>query len=92
MAFDTDKATEVYKKQLEAKEAEIDELAKALGKTTVERDRAVKKLVSLDLSNKKSLVDSKLKTISQTSQCKFLALAVHNSKRSMEWRYCLHKN
>ena len=75
MAFDTDKATEVYKKQLEAKEAEIDELAKALGKTTVERDWAVKKLVSLDLSNKKSLVDSKLKTISQTSQCKFLGIS-----------------
>jgi len=75
LAFDTDKATEVYKKQLEAKEAEIDELAKALGKTTVERDWAVKKLVSLDLSNKKSLVDSKLKTISQTSQCKFLGIS-----------------
>jgi len=38
LAFNADKATEVYKKQLAAKEAEIDELAKALGKTTVERD------------------------------------------------------
>ena len=37
LAFDTDKATEVYKKELKAKEDEIDELAKALGKTTVER-------------------------------------------------------
>ncbi len=75
LAFDTDKATEVYKKQLKAKEAEIDELAKALGKTTVERDWAVKKLVSLDLSNKKSLVDSKLTTISKTSQCKLLGIS-----------------
>ena len=75
LAFDTDKATEVYKKQLKAKEAEIDELAKALGKTTVERDWAVKKLVSLDLSNRKSLVDSKLTTISKTSQCKLLGIS-----------------
>ena len=75
LAFDTDKATEVYKKQLKAKEEEIDELAKALGKTTVERDWAVKKLVSLDLSNKKSLVDSKLTTISKTSQCKLLGIS-----------------
>ncbi len=75
LAFDTDKATQVYKKQLKAKEAEIDELAKALGKTTVERDWAVKKLVSLDLLNKKSLVDSKLTTISMTSQCKLLGIS-----------------
>jgi putative transposase len=75
LAFDTDKATEIYKKELKAKEAEIDELAKALGKTTVERDWAVKKLVSLDLSNKKSLVDSKLKTITKASQCKLLGIS-----------------
>jgi len=75
LAFNTDKATEVYKKQLEAKEEEIDELAKALGKTTVERDWAVKKLVSLDLSNKKSLVDSKLTTISKASQCRLLGIS-----------------
>ncbi len=75
LAFDTEKATEIYKKQLKAKEEEIDELAKALGKTTVERDWAVKKLASLDLSNKKSLVDSKLTTISKTSQCKLLGIS-----------------
>ena len=87
LAFDTDKATEVYKKQLAAKEAEIDELAKALGKTTVERDWAVKKLVSLDLSNKKSLVDSKLKKISMTSQCKLLGISratLYYTKRPMQ--------
>jgi putative transposase len=75
LAFDTDKATEVYKKELKAKEDEIDELAKALGKTTVERDWAVKKLVSLDLLNKKYLVDSKLTTISKTRQCELLGIS-----------------
>jgi putative transposase len=75
LAFNPDKATETYKKELKAKEAEIDELAKALGKTTVERDWAVGKLVSLDLLNKKSLVDSKLKTISKTRQCELLGIS-----------------
>jgi len=60
--------------QLEQLKQENDSLAKALGKTTIERDWAVGKLVSLDLSNKKSLVDSKLK-ISKTSQCKMLGIS-----------------
>lgn len=74
LAFDDGKATDRYKKEIKKKEEEIDELAKALGKTTIERDWAVKKLKSLDLSNKKSLVDSKLTTVSKTSQCKLLGV------------------
>ena len=75
LAFDDNKATQKYKEELKKKEAEIDELAKTLGKTTVERDWAIKKLKSLDLSNKKDLVDSKLKTISKTRQCKLLNIS-----------------
>ena len=75
LAFDDNKATKKYKEEIKKKEAEIDELAKALGKTTIERDWAVKKLKSLDLSNKKDLVDSKLKTISKTRQCKLLSIS-----------------
>jgi len=41
LAFDTDKVTDVYKKELEAKIKEIDELAKVLGKTTVKMEWAV---------------------------------------------------
>ena len=41
LAFDTDKVTEVYKKELEAKNKEIDELAKVLGKITVKMEWAV---------------------------------------------------
>ena len=53
---------------------ENDALAKTLGRTTVERDWAVGKLVSLDLSNKKDLVDSKLTTLSMTRQIQLLRL------------------
>lgn len=51
-----------------------DELAKALGKATVERDWAMGKLKGLDLSNKKSLVKSKLKIIPQARQCQLLGV------------------
>ncbi len=49
-------------------------MAKTLGKTTIERDWAVGKLKSLDSSNKRCLVDSKLKSLSLTRQCQLLGL------------------
>ena len=75
LAFDTDRATEIYKKQLEAKNKEIDELAKALGKTTVKMEWAVGKLKSLDLINKKVLIKSKHKKLNITEQCKLLSFS-----------------
>jgi putative transposase len=72
-AFEDEKTTQKHKKELDELKQENDELAKALGKTTIERDWAVKKLKSLDLSNKKNLVDSKLTTnISKTRQCQLI--------------------
>lgn len=73
-AFDEDAGAKEYKKELEKLSKENDELAKTLGRTTVERDWAVKKLKSLDLSNKKDLVESKL-ALSMTSQCKLLGVS-----------------
>lgn len=72
-AFEDDSSTKEHKKELENLKSQNDELAKTLGRTTVERDWAVGKLESLDLSNKKSLVDSKLK-ISKTRQCQLLKM------------------
>ena len=63
------------KKEIEKLKSENDALAKALGKTTIERDWAVGKLRSLDLSDKKELVDSKLTTIPKTRQAKLLNIA-----------------
>jgi putative transposase len=75
LAFEPAKVVSEYKEQINKLKDQNDELAKALGKTTVERDWAVGKLGSLDLSNKKSLVESKLKIIPKTRQCELLAIS-----------------
>ena len=73
-AFADDASSKEQQKEIEKLRAENDELAKTLGRTTVERDWAVGKLKSLDLLNKRGLVDSKLK-LSQTRQCQLLKLS-----------------
>ena len=60
--------------KIEELKEQNDELAKALGKSTIERDWAVGKLNSLDISNKRRLVDSKLKEISMARQCELLKI------------------
>ncbi len=75
LAFEPAKAVSEFKDQIDVLKTQNDELAKALGKATVERDWAVGKLGSLDLSNKKSLVDSKLKTLSKARQCELLQIS-----------------
>jgi len=74
-AFEDDASSKEQQKELDKLKAENDELAKILGRTTVERDWAVGKLKSLDLSNKKILVDSKLTSPTKTSQCKMLGIS-----------------
>ena len=73
-AFESDDSSRADKEELVKLKSENDALAKTLGRTTVERDWAVGKLGSLDLSNKKDLVDSKL-TLSKTSQCRLLGIS-----------------
>ena len=63
-----------YKKEIEELKEQNDELAKALGKSTIERDWVVGKLDSLHIPNKRSLVDSKLKEISMARQCELLEI------------------
>ena len=74
LAFDITGATQAYKDEIEELKEENDALAKKLGRTTIERDWAVGKLKSLDLSNKKDLVDSKLNEIPMTRQCELIDL------------------
>jgi putative transposase len=74
LAFDVSGATKAYKDEIESLTEENDALAKKLGKTTIERDWAVGKLKSLDLSNKKSLVDSRLSELSVARQCEMIGL------------------
>jgi hypothetical protein len=56
LAFDKSSVVKEYKEESEALKIESDALAKKLGKTIVEKDWAVGKLKSLDLSTKKKLV------------------------------------
>ena len=74
LAFEPAKVVSEYKKEIEWLKEQNDALAKALGKSTIERDWAVGKLDSLDISNKRSLVDSKLKEISMARQCELLCI------------------
>jgi putative transposase len=75
LAFEPAKVVSEYKEQINKLKGENDELAKALGKTIVERDWAVGKLGSLDLSNKQNLVRSKLSMLSKARQCELLAIS-----------------
>lgn len=61
LAFDVAGATKTYKDEIEELKAENEQLAKALGKATVRADFAEGKLKSLDLSNKKALIDPSIK-------------------------------
>jgi len=74
LAFDLGNATKEYKEKIKNLEKENEQLAKTLGKTTIERDWAVGKLKSLDLSSKKSLIESKLTKLSVMRQCELISL------------------
>jgi len=78
MAFEPAKVVSEYKTEIEELKSQNDELAKALGKATVERDWALGKLNGLDIANKRGLVDSKLKNLPMARQCELL-----NINRSM---------
>ena len=73
MAFEPAKVVSEYKTEIDELKTQNDELAKALGKATVERDWDLGKLKSLDIPNKRDLVDSKLK-ISMARQCELLKI------------------
>jgi len=59
LAFDKSSVVKEYKDKISELENEGDQLAKKLGKVIIERDWAVGKLASLDLSTKKAMLDRK---------------------------------
>jgi len=75
LVFEPAKGVSEYKAQIDKLKDQNDELAKALGKATVERDWAVGKLNSLGLSNKKSLVAPKLQMLTKARQCELLKIS-----------------
>jgi len=57
MAMEPGKVVKEYKDQIKTLENKVDKYAKTVGKLTVERDWAVGKLKSLDLSTKRAMVE-----------------------------------
>lgn len=72
LAFDVRSATKAYREEIEELKDENEQLAKTLGKTTIERDWLAGKLEDLVSLDKKELVESKSKTIPITRQCELL--------------------
>lgn len=75
LAFDIGGATKAYKDEIEDLKQENEDLAKALGKATVKAEWAVGKLKSLDLSNKKALIDSKHNKLTISEQCEIVGIS-----------------
>jgi putative transposase len=75
LAMEPKKASIAYREKIIDLQKINDEYAKVVGKLTVEKEWAVKKLKSLGLSNKQQLVDPKLKTLSLTKQAKLLGIS-----------------
>ena len=70
--FDKNNDVKATEEKIEKLQKENDLLAKTLGKTTIERDWAVGKLKSLDLSDKRNQINSKLTKLSMSRQTKLL--------------------
>ena len=75
LAFDVGGATKAYRDEIEELKTENDGLAKALGKATVRAEFATKKLKSLDLCNKKTLIESKHTVLSISKQCEIFGMS-----------------
>jgi len=75
MAMEPSRAVKEYKDEIEELKSKNDEYAKALGKVTIERDWAVGKLKSLDLLNKKSMIDTQARSLSLSRQCELLHIS-----------------
>ena len=74
LAMEPSKAVKEYKDKVAELNITIDEYAKKVGQLIVEKDWAVGKLQSLDLSDKKEMIESELKTLSVVKQCELLDL------------------
>ena len=77
LAFDKSAVVKEYKEEISQLQKESDALAKKVGILTIERDWLEGKLVSLDLSNRKEMIDNQAdnKTISLNRQLDLLQIS-----------------
>lgn len=74
LAMEPSKAVKEYKQTITELNVTVDEYAKKVGQLTVEKDWLQGKLQSLDSSDKKEIIEPKLKTLSVVKQCELLNL------------------
>lgn len=75
LAFEPAKAVQEFKDELKAKNIEVEDLQKQLGKSTMEKEWLAKKLESsVSLNKRKALIESGLK-ITTTKQCELLSVS-----------------
>jgi len=75
LAMEPSRAVKEYKDEIVELQTKIDEYAKTVGKLTVEKEWAVGKLKSLDLSNKQDLVEVQAGSISLLRQTEILGIS-----------------
>jgi len=75
MAMEPSKVVKEYKDETKKLQEKIDEYAKTVGQLTVENNWMRGKLRSSDLSDKKSMIDSELKTLSIVQQCELIEIS-----------------
>ena len=75
LAFDVGGVTKTYRDEIEELKSENDGLAKALGKATIKVEFVEKKLKSLDLCNKRAMIESKHKYLSISEQCNIFGIS-----------------
>ena len=74
IAMEPAKAVKEYKEEIKELQDKNDEYAKTVGQITVENNWMRGKLKSLDLINKKALIEFKLTTLSISKQCELISL------------------
>jgi putative transposase len=75
LAMEPSRAVKEYKDEIVELQSKVDEYAKTVGKLTVEKEWAVGKLKSLDLSNKQDLVEVQAGSISLLRQTEILGIS-----------------
>lgn len=78
MAMEPEKAIKGYKAENMKLQKTIDDYAKTVGQLTLEKSWLAGKLKSLDLTTKKSMIESELEKISVVNQCKMIGLCRAN--------------
>ena len=78
MAMEPQKAIKGYKAENVKLQKTIDDYAKTVGQLTLEKSWLAGKLKSLDLTTKKSMIESELEKISVVNQCEMIGLCRAN--------------